>query len=179
MQQGGLWGDLEEHLPHKTTSPHLPSQTPGASRGGLLIGAGKPSTAAWMDPDPALAEDLRIEVASRQSSSNRVFGALSHRTATDLGRLLSTVVLRLPSLQEGYTLDRDSWSPVHEDGRSEGGTTGRASRVIKPTQRLLIAALVEGNQIAEYWLPLCKAPCAKEAGEATSQTLESMLPAPA
>ena len=176
LQQIGFRAALEQRLPHQPTSPnaYLPSDIALGFLGGVLCGADKLSRVAWMASDPAVAEVLGIEAVPSQSSLSRFFGVFSQRTATDLGRLHSWAVSRLPSLKEGYTLDLDSWSLLHEDGHQEGVAAGYTSRGIKPCQRPLIAALAEAKMIAGYWLRAGNTNCVNGAAEALCQTLESM-----
>ena len=176
LQQIGFRAALEKRLPHQPTSPNAyrPSDIALGFLGGVLCGADKLSRVAWMASDPAVAEVLGIEAVPSQSSLSRFFGIFSQRTATDLGSLHPWAIGKLPSLKEGYTLDLDSWSLLHEDGHQEGVTTGYTSRGIKPCHRPLIAALAEAQMIAGYWLRSGNANCVNGAAEFLRQTLESM-----
>lgn len=167
---------LEEHLPHRPTSPnaYLPGDIAMGFLGGILCGADKLSRVAWMASDPAVAEVLGIEAVPSQSSLSRFFGVFDQRTATDLGSLHAWAVGRLPSSKEGYTLDLDSWSLLHEDGHQEGVAVGYTRLGIKPCHRPLVAALAEARMIAGYWLRPGNANCVNGAAEFLRHTLGTM-----
>jgi hypothetical protein len=178
LQQAGFRAALEKRLPHQPTSPNAyrPSDIALGFLGGVLCGADKLSRVAGMASDPAVAGVLGIEAVPSQSSLSRFFGVFSQKAATDLGCLHSWVVGRLPSLKEGYTLDLDSWSLLHEDGHQEGVAAGYTSRGIKPCQRPLVAALAEAGMIAGYWLRPGNSNRVNGAAEFLRQPLGSMPP---
>jgi hypothetical protein len=67
---------------------------------------------------------------------------------------------RLPSLRGGYTLDLDSTSLVHEDGKQEGVKVGYTRKGLKPCLKPLLAVLEEAKLVAQFWLRSGNAPCA-------------------
>ena len=89
---------------------------------------------AWLQSDPAIAQVLGIEAVASQSTLSRFFEAFSQGSCNVLAGLHRQAIWALPSLQEGYTLDLDSWALLHEDGHQEGvpwATRGAgSSRVI-------------------------------------------------
>jgi hypothetical protein len=178
LQQTGFRAALEKRLPHQPTSPNAyrSSDIALGFLGGVLCGADKLSRVVWMASDPAVAGVLGIEAVPSQSSLSRFFGVFSHKAATDLGCLHSWSVGRLPSLKEGYTLDLDSWSLLHEDGHQEGGAAGYTTRGLEPCQRPLVAALAEARMIAGYGLRPSNSNCVNRAAEFLRQTLGSIPP---
>jgi hypothetical protein len=176
LQQSAFRKVLERHLPHQPTSPnaYLPTDIALGFLGGVLSGADKLSRVAWMASDPAVAEVLGIEAVPSQSSLSRFFGVFNQRTASTLGNLHSWAVGRLPSRKEGYTLDLDSWSLLHEDGHQEGVAVGYTRNGLKPCHRPLIAALAEAQMIAGYWLRSGNTACVNGAAEFLRQLLASL-----
>ena len=176
LQQSAFRKALESHLPHQPTSPnaYLPSDIALGFLGGVLSGADKLSRVAWMASDPAVAEVLGIEAVPSQSSLSRFFGVFNQHTASTLGNLHAWAVGRLPSRKEGYTLDLDSWSLLHEDGHQEGVAVGYTRNGLKPCHRPLIAALAEAQMIAGYWLRSGNTACVNGAAEFLRQLLASL-----
>lgn len=176
LQQRKFRATLDEHLPHEPTSPNAydPTDVALGYCGGILAGADKLSRVAWLQSDPALPEVLGIEAIASQPTFSRFFGAFTQKTSSGLGRLHRTAVWALPSLQEGYTLDLDSWALLHEDGHQQGVATGYTKRGIKPCQRPLIAALAEPRMIANYWLRSGNTSCVNGAGEFLRETMAQM-----
>jgi len=167
LQQYGFRQVLERHLPHQPTSPNAyrPTDIALGFLGGILSGADKLSRVSWLASDPAVAEVLGIEAVASQSSLSRFFGVFTQRTASSLGHLHSWAVGRLPSRKDGYTLDLDSWSLLHEDGHQQGVAIGYTRNGLKPCHRPLIAALAEAQMIAGYWLRSGNAGCVNGAAE--------------
>src|SRR5205085_10623623 len=111
---------------------YVPEDTALAYMGGILCGADKLSRIAWLQSDPALAEVLGVEAIVSQSTLSRFFGEFTQGSSTQMARLHPWAVSGLPSLKEGYTLDVDSWSLLHEDGHQEGVATGYTRQGLKP-----------------------------------------------
>lgn len=176
LQQSAFRKVLESHLPHQPTSPNAyrPTDIALGFLGGVLSGADKLSRVAWMASDPAVAEVLGIEAIPSQSSLSRFFGVFNQRTASALGNLHPWAVGQLPSRKEGYTLDLDSWSLLHEDGHQEGVAVGYTRNGLKPCHRPLIAALAEAQIIAGYWLRSGNTACVNGAAEFLRQLLASL-----
>lgn len=57
---------------------------------------------------------------------------------------------RLPSRQEGYTLDLDSTRLLHEDGQQEGVAVGDTKRGLKPCLHPLFAVLAEVRVVVQF-----------------------------
>jgi Transposase DDE domain group 1 len=117
---------------------------------------------------------LGIEAVASQPTLSRFFGAFTQQSCSALSRWHSTALFALPSRQEGYTMDLDSWALLHEDGHQEGVATGYIKRGIKPCQRPLIAALAESQMVANYWLRNGNTQCVNGAGQFLRVTLAQM-----
>lgn len=169
---------LREVLPHRPTSPNAydPTDVALGYLGGILCGADKLSRVAWLQGDGAISPVLGVEAIASQSTLSRFFGAFGQKSCDALNRLHRQAVYGLPSLKNGYTLDLDSWSLLHEDGHQEGVAVGYTRQGLKPCHRPLIAALAEGKLIAGYALRRGDSSCANGAAEFLRQTV-SGLPA--
>ena len=167
---------LRECLPHCPTSPNAydPTDVALGYVGGILCGADKLSRVAWLQSDPALAPVLGIEAVASQSTLSRFFGVFSQPACNLLQRLHRQAVYSLPSLREGYTLDLDSWSLLHEDGHQEGVAVGYTRQGLKPCHRPLIAALAEAKLVAGYWLRRGDSACVNGAAEFLRQTVQGL-----
>jgi len=167
---------LQEALPHAPTSPNAydPADIALGYLGGILAGADKLSRVAWLQSDPAVAEVLGIEAVPSQSTLSRFFGAFTQRTCQVLSGLHTRAVFALPSRREGYTLDLDSCALLHEDGHQEGVAVGYTRYGLKPCHRPLLAALAEGQLVANYWLRPGNTACVNGAAEFLRQTVLSL-----
>lgn len=167
---------LREVLPHCPTSPNAydPTDVALGYMGGILCGADKLSRVAWLQSDPALSQVLGVEAIASQSTFSRFFGVFSQRACNTLNQLHRQAVFSLPSLQEGYTLDLDSWALLHEDGHQQGVAVGYTRQGLKPCHRPVIAALAEGKLIANYWLRRGDSCCANGAAEFLRQTVTGL-----
>jgi len=143
-------------------------------RRGILCGADKLSRVAWLQSDPALSQVLGVEAIASQSTLSRFFDVFGQRTCNALNGLHRQAVGSLPSLKDGYTLDLDSWSLLHEDGHQQGVAVGYTRQGLKPCHRPLIAALAESKLIANYWLRRGDSPCANGAAEFLRQTVQGL-----
>lgn len=129
---GRDWGRmLAEHLPHPParSNNHLTAVDKAlAFTHGLLCEARKLTHVAYFRRDPVVPEMLGIRRVASQSSLSRFFAGFSS-AGTNLRcfrPLWRWCVERLPSRQEGYTLDLDSTRLLHEDGHQEGVKVGYA-----------------------------------------------------
>jgi hypothetical protein len=176
LQQKGFRRQLQECLPHCPTSPNAydPTDVALGYVGGILCGADKLSRVAWLQSDPALAPVLGVEAIASQSTFSRFFGVFGQPACDVLQRLHRRAVYSLPSLREGYTLDLDSWSLLHEDGKQEGVAVGYTRHGLKPCHRPLIAALAEAKMVAGYWLRRGDSACINGAAEFLRQTVRGM-----
>ncbi len=86
---------------------------------------------------------LGIEAVPSQPTLTRFFSRFSRGSNESFGALYRFLLARLPSHTGGYTLDLDSTSMVHEDGRQEGVRVGYTPRGLKPSHHPLVAALAE------------------------------------
>jgi len=176
LRQKRFRRQLREVLPHDPTSPNAydPTDVALGYVGGLLAGADKLSRVAWLQSDAAVAEVLGIEAIPSQSTLSRFFGVFTQRTCQTLGGLHARALYSLPSQREGYTLDLDSWSLLHEDGHQEGVAVGYTRLGLKPCHRPLIAGLAEAKLIANYWLRAGNTACVNGAAEFLRQTVQSL-----
>lgn len=167
---------LREVLPHCPTSPNAyePTDVALGYIGGILCGADKLSRVAWLQSDPALSQVLGVEAIASQSTLSRFFDVFGQKTCNVLNGLHRQAVGSLPSLKDGYTLDLDSWSLLHEDGHQQGVAVGYTRQGLKPCHRPLIAALAESKLIANYWLRRGDSPCANGAAEFLRQTVQGL-----
>jgi Transposase DDE domain group 1 len=176
LRQKHFRKELEQRLPHRPCSPNAyqPSDIALGFVGGVLAGADKLSRVAWLAGDPAISEVLGIEAIPSQSSLSRFFGVFTQSANNLLGSLHRWAVDQLPSRNEGYTLDLDSWALLHEDGHQEGVAVGYTRRGPKPCHRPLVAALAEAQMIAGYWLRSGDTSCANGAAEFLRQTVQDL-----
>src|SRR5271170_2569409 len=176
LRQKKFRQQLREVLPHDPTSPNAydPTDVALGYVGGILCGADKLSRVAWLQSDPALAPVLGIEAVASQSTFSRFFGVFNQPACEVLQRLHRQAVYSLPSLREGYTLDLDAWSLLHEDGHQEGVAVGYTRYGLKPCHRPLIAALAEAKMVAGYWLRRGDSACVNGAAEFLRQTVQGM-----
>jgi hypothetical protein len=167
---------LREVLPHCPTSPNAydPTDVALGYVGGILCGADKLSRVAWLQSDPALSQVLGVEAIASQSTLSRFFEVFGQKTCNALNGLHRQAVGSLPSLKDGYTLDLDSWSLLHEDGHQQGVAVGYTRQGLKPCHRPLIAALAESKVVANYWLRRGDSPCANGATEFLRQTVQGL-----
>jgi Transposase DDE domain group 1 len=167
---------LREVLPHCPTSPNAydPTDVALGYIGGILCGADQLSRVAWLQSDPALSQVLGVEAIASQSTLSRFFEVFGQKTCNALNGLHRQAAASLPSLKDGYTLDLDSWSLLHEDGHQQGVAVGYTRQGLKPCHRPLIAALAQSEVIANYWLRRGDSPCANGAAEFLRQTVQAL-----
>ena len=122
ITERGLRAQLRSVLPHAPTSPNAydPCDTALGFIGGILCGADKLARVAHLAHDPAVAEVLGIEAVPSQSTLSRFFARCGRSAAESLSGLHRWALEELPGRSEGYTLDLDSFSLLHEDGHQEG-----------------------------------------------------------
>jgi hypothetical protein len=134
ITEQGLRAELRRVLPHAPTGPNAydPCDTALGFIGGILCGADKLSRVAHLAHDPAVAEVLGIEAIPSQSTLSRFFARCGRSAAEALSGLHAWAMRELPERTEGYTLDLDSFSLVHEDGQEEGVRAGYTRKGLKP-----------------------------------------------
>jgi hypothetical protein len=176
LHQSAFRTQLRSVLPHTPRSNHAydPGDTALGFLGGILAGADKLSRIAYLRQDPAIAEVLGIEAVPSQSTLSRFFAAFTHRTSEGLTGLHRWAARRLPSEREGYTLDLDSWALLHEDGQQDGVAVGYTRQGLKPCHRPLVAALAEGQLVANFWLRRGDAACVNQAAPFLQSTLAGL-----
>ena len=176
LHQKGVRQHLREALPHAPSSPNAydPTDIALGYMGGILCGADKLSRVAWLQSDAAVAEVTGIEAVASQSTLSRFFGVFTQRSCQMLAGLHSRALASLPSHRGGYTLDLDSWSLLHEDGRQEGVAVGYTRHGLKPCHRPLIAGLAETKMIAGYWLRAGNTTCTNGAAQFLRHTVMSL-----
>ncbi len=111
-----------------------------------------PLRVAQLAHDSAVAEVLGIEAIPSQSTLSRFFAQCGRSAGEALSGLHRWALEELPARTEGYTLDLDSFSLLHEDGHQEGVRVGYTRKGLKPCHRPIVAALAEVPQVAHFWL---------------------------
>jgi hypothetical protein len=169
---------LSEALPHVRTSPNALKVVEIALGfiAGIVAGADKLTRIAHLRGDPLLPEVLEIKRVASQSTLTRFLNGFDGAA----GNLRSFRALwhygmrRLPSRRGGYTLDLDSTSLLHEDGRQEGVKVGYTRKGLKPCLKPLLAVLEEAKLVAQFWLRSGNAPCASNVVGFTSELLSNL-----
>lgn len=176
LHKRGVRQELAKLMPHKPTSPNAYVTTDVALglMGGIVCGADKLSRVAYLRQDPAIAEVLGIERVGSQSTLSRFLSRFHHQASDGLNGLHLWATARLPSLAEGYTLDLDSWSLLHEEGHQEGVARGYTPRGLLPCHRPLIACLAEAKLVCGFWLRKGNAQCTENAAQFVSQLLDKL-----
>ena len=173
VTERGLREQLRAVLPHTPTSPNAydPCDTALGFIGGILCGADKLARVAHLAHDPAVAEVLGIEAIPSQSTLSRFFAQCGRSAGEALSGLHRWVLEGLPARTEGYTLDLDSFSLLHEDGHQEGVRVGYTRKGLKPCHRPIVAALAEVPQVAHFWLRLGNTACVSGAATFLGHTI--------
>jgi len=178
ITQRGLRQQLRAVLPHAPTSPNAydPCDTALGFIGGILCGADKLARVAHLAHDPAVAQVLGIEAVPSQSTLSRFFAQCGRRAGEALSGLHRWALEDLPPRSEGYTLDLDSFSLLHEDGHQEGVRVGYTRKGLKPCHRPIVAALAEVPQVAHFWLRPGNTACVSGAATFLGDTLARLPP---
>lgn len=178
ITERGLRAQLRSVLPHEPTSPNAydPCDTALGFIGGILCGADKLARVAHLAHDPAVAEVLGIEAVPSQSTLSRFFGRCGRGACEALSGLHRWALQDLPARTEGYTLDLDSFSLLHEDGHQEGVRVGYTRKGLKPCHRPIVAAIAEVPLVAHFWLRPGNTACVSGAATFLGDTL-ARLPA--
>ena len=178
LAEVGLRSQLRALLPHAPVSPNAydPTDTALGFIGGILCGADKLARVAHLAQDPAVAEVLGIEAIPSQSTLSRFFAVFGHGSSERLSQLHAWCLRSLPERKQGYTLDLDSFSLIHEDGHQEGVRVGYTRKGLKPCHRPIIAALAEVPQIAHFWLRSGNTACVSGAENFLGDTLARLPP---
>jgi hypothetical protein len=155
---------LASALPHVRTSPNALKVTEIALGfiAGILAGADKLTPMAHLRGDPLLPEVMEIKRMPSQSTLSRFLGGFdgAAKNLRSFCTLWHYAMRQLPSLRGGYTLDLDSTSLLHEDGRQEGVKVGYTRKGLKPCLKPLLAVLEEAKLVAQFWLRSGNSPCA-------------------
>ena len=164
---------LRTVLPHAPTSPNAydPGDTALGFIGGILCGADKLARVAHLVHDPAVAEVLGIEAVPSQSTLSRFFAQCGQSACEALGGLHAWALRDLPARADGYTLDLDSFSLIHEDGHQEGVRVGYTRKGLKPCHRPIVATLAEVPLVAHFWLRPGNTACVSAASTFLGDTL--------
>jgi hypothetical protein len=168
---------LSEALPQAPTSPNAydPTDIGLGFVGGILCGADKLSRVAWLAQDAAIAHVLGIEGVPSQSTLTRFFQGFSQKSNEGLNALNRWVAAQWPSAgRDGYTLDLDSWSLLHEDGHQEGVEVGYTRVGWKPCLRPLVGVIAEMKVVPQYWLRRGDSGCVNGAAEFVGQCMDQL-----
>lgn len=178
ITEQGLREELRNVLPHTPSSPNAydPCDTALGFIGGILCGADKLARVAHLAHDPAVAEVLGIEAIPSQSTLSRFFARCGRSAGEALSGLHRWALRDLPARPDGYTLDLDSFSLIHEDGQQEGVRVGYTRKGLKPCHRPIVAALAEVPLVAHFWLRPGNTACVSGANVFLGDTL-ARLPA--
>ena len=150
-------GQLTAALPHPLPTSNnrlLPIEKALAFMHGLLCDARKLTHVAYLRRDPLVPEVLGITRVASQTVLSRFFQGF-HSAGANLRcfrPLWRWGLDRLPSRQEGYTLDLDSTRLLHKDGQQEGVAGGYTKQGIKPCLHPLLAVIAEARLVAQLWL---------------------------
>jgi hypothetical protein len=139
----------------------LPLEKALAFMHGLLCDARKLTHVAYLRRDPVVPELLGVRRVASQSVLSRFFAGFDS-AGTNLRCFRSLwrwCLERLPTVKEGYTLDLDSTSLLHEDGHQEGVAVGYTRLGLKPCLHPLLAMLAEVRVVAQLWLRPGNASC--------------------
>jgi hypothetical protein len=159
------WAEsLAGHLPHPapTSNNHLtPLAKALAFTHGLLCEARKLTHVAYFRRDPVVPELLGIRRVASAATLSRFFGGFSSagKNLACFRPLWRWCLDRLPSRQEGYTLDLDSTRLLHEDGHQDGVRPGYTRLGVKPCLHPLLAIVSEVRLVAQLWLRSGNATC--------------------
>lgn len=169
---------LTQSLPHVRTSPNAmePCEIALGFLAGVLAGADKLARVAWLRADPLLPVLLEVRRVASQSTLTRFFQGFDG-SATNLRcfePLWQWCLDRLPSRREGYTLDLDSTSLLHEDGHQQGVRSGYTRMGLKPCLHPILAVLSEVKMVAGFWLRSGNAPTASNVVSFTCQLLSHL-----
>ncbi len=169
---------LAAALPHVRTSPNALDPT-GIALGfiaGIVAGADKLTRIAHLRGDPLLPEILEIKRMPSQSTLSRFLSDFdgAAKNLRSLRALWHYAMRRLPSRRGGYSLDLDSTSLLHEDGRQEGVKVGYTRKGLKPCLKPLLAVLEEAKLVAQFWLRSGNAPCASNVVGFTLELLSNL-----
>ena len=167
---------LQSVLPHQPVSPnaYAPEDIALGFMGGIICGADKLSRVAYLQHDSAIAPVLGVEAIASQSTFSRFLNVFEQGSSDRLNGLHRWAMGRLPSMAEGYTLDLDSWSLLHEDGHQEGVAIGYTRAGLKPCHHPLIACLAEPKLVAGFWLRRGDTVCAHQAPRFITELLDQM-----
>jgi hypothetical protein len=179
QHQVGFRHTLAQALPHSPTSPNAraPVEHALGFMAGVLAGASKLTHVAYLREDESLADCLGLKALPSQSSLSRFFRVFSQGANTAcFGSLFKWCGQFLPLRPQGYTLDMDSTTILHEDGHQEGVRVGYTPRGLKPCHHPLLAYVAEAALALNFWLRPGNSSTGNNAANFLLQTL-SHLPA--
>jgi len=156
FQSFGVRELLARALPQRPTSPNAlaPVEIALGFMTGVVAGADKLTRVAWLRGDPVLPHLFQLKRLPSQSTLSRFFAGFSglRQSLGCFQPLWHATMEHLPVRPEGYTLDLDSTSLLHEDGHQEGVKVGYTRVGLKPCLHPLLASLAEAQICAQFWL---------------------------
>jgi hypothetical protein len=143
---------------------------------GILGGAQKLAQVAYLRADPMLSRLLAISQVASQPTLTRFFSLFRHAGINQrvFTPLYNWVMMRLPSLHGGYSLDLDSTRLLHEDGHQEGVSVGYTRLGNKPCLHPLLAVLEEPKLVVGFWLRAGNSSCANNIIAFTLELLQNL-----
>ena len=176
LHKCGVRSQLAKVMPYEPSSPNAyePIDVAVGFLGGVLCGADKLSRVAYLGQDNAIAQVLGIEAMASQSTLSRFLAHFDQGASDKLNGLHRWALGRLPSARDGYTLDLDSWSLLHEGGHQEGVTRGHTPKGLEPCHRPLIACLAEAKLVAGFWLRPGNAQCHEQVPQFITALLDEL-----
>ncbi len=176
LHKRGVRQQLQRVMPVEPSSPNAyePTDVALGFLGGVLCGADKLSRVAYLRHDAAIAEVLGVEAVPSQSTLSRFLRQFDQSASDRLNGLHLWAAGRLPSWRDGYSLDLDSWSLLHEEGHQEGVTRGYTPKGLEPCHRPLIACLAEPKLVIGFWLRKGNAQCPEGVPEFVGSLLDQL-----
>lgn len=146
---------LARVLPHQPTSNnHIPPvDTACGFIAAVVAGADRLARVAWLRGDPLLPQIMAARCVPSQPTLSRFFGFFNAARSLQCFRALWRWTMeRAPARRDGYTLDLDTSSLVHEDGHQEGVVVGHTRIGLKPCLQPMLAVLCEIKLCVQFWL---------------------------
>jgi hypothetical protein len=180
FQMLGVREMLAGVLPQRPTSPNAlaPVEIALGFMAGIVAGADRLTRVAWLRGDPVLPQIFQLKRLASQSTLSRFFAGFGNlqQSIACFQPLWHQAMARLPQRAEGYTLDLDSTTLLHEDGHQQGVKVGYTRVGLKPCLHPLLAVLAEAQLCAQFWLRPGDTHCANNVMGFTETLLANLPP---